>query len=171
MMSKIQGVRNVLLGLALILVAGCAQPDRIVEQSTPTHSTTGPQQPPKQGLAPSTASPITRAQPAEPGDPTEVKLPPFQIKSEDPYTFQARSDLAKRLGLPVDQVQVVSVLHTEFSMQAFFCQIAKERIQRDAPPEMIEGQLILLVVSGKKYEYHVNESNLVFCSRQDKFRP
>ena len=171
MTRKTLSVPNLLLGLVLLVLAACAQPGGIDALPPLAPSPIGHDRIETPELVHSAETPITGAQPTEPGEPEPLKLPAGQNISQDALASRARLDLANRLGLSIDQVQVISVLHTEFSAQAFFCQMAKERITRDAPPEIVEGQLIVLDVAGERYEYHANESNLVFCRQQNKFRP
>jgi hypothetical protein len=75
----------------------------------------------------------------------------------------AREDLARRLRVSVDSITVVVVIGQEFSTDAFYCRKTKDRIAKDAPPEVISGESILLSASGRRYEYHASGQTIVFC--------
>jgi len=168
---RILDLSKLMLGLVLLALAGCAQSDGWDDLPPLAPSPTGAGQPVIQEPASVSPTPGTRVSPKMPDATAQITLPSAQNLAEDEYSSQAKADLANRLGVPVEDVTVISVLHMEFSAQAFFCQMVKERISRDAPPEIIEGQLILLAASGEKYEYHANDNNLIFCRQQNKFRP
>jgi hypothetical protein len=76
---------------------------------------------------------------------------------------KARQDLAQRLGLAVEDVNVTAVIGQEFSANAFNCRKTTERIARDDSSILISGQSILLNASGRRYEYHASEQSVVFC--------
>jgi hypothetical protein len=76
---------------------------------------------------------------------------------------QARQDLAKKLGVPVDHVTVAGVIGNDFSNDAFYCLKGTERIARDDNMATISGQSILLYVAGRRYEYHASDQNVIFC--------
>ena len=103
--------------------------------------------------------------------PVEATLAPLQNAIADPSVSQAMDDLAQRLGITADKISLVSVLRMEFTLQAFYCRAVKERTSRDAPPEIMEGQVILLAAAGKQYEYHANDNEVFFCRQQNKLRP
>lgn len=103
--------------------------------------------------------------------PVQRTLAPLQNAITDLSVSRAMQDLAQRSGVSVEEVSLVSVLQMEFTAQAFYCQKVKERIGREAPPEVIEGQVILLAIAGEKFEYHASGKEIIFCSRQLKLRP
>jgi hypothetical protein len=76
---------------------------------------------------------------------------------------QAREDLARRLGVPVDSVTVDAVIGQEFSIDAFYCRTSKDRISKDESPQVISGQSILLSASARRYEYHGSGTTVIFC--------
>jgi len=75
----------------------------------------------------------------------------------------AKEDLARKLGISVDGITVDAVIGQEFSTDAFYCRTAKGRIAKDAPPEVISGESILLSASGRRYEYHASGQTVIFC--------
>lgn len=80
----------------------------------------------------------------------------FQIET-------ARQDLAQRLGVSIDSITVVAVIGQEFSADAFYCQVTKERIAKEESPQEVSGQSILLSASGRRYEYHASGQTVIFC--------
>ena len=76
---------------------------------------------------------------------------------------QAREDLARRLGVPVDSVTVDAVIGQEFSTDAFYCRTSKDRIARDESPLVMSGQSILLSALAHRYEYHASGETVIFC--------
>jgi len=75
----------------------------------------------------------------------------------------ARQDLARRLGMAVDDITVIVVIGEEFSTNAFYCRTVKERIAREDPPAVISGFSILLKAAGGRYEYHASGQTVIFC--------
>ncbi len=75
----------------------------------------------------------------------------------------ARQDLAQRLGISTDAVQVTAVIGQEFSADAFDCRTSKERVSKDPPLENVAGWSILLSALGRRYEYHASGQTVVFC--------
>ena len=76
---------------------------------------------------------------------------------------QAREDLARRLGVPVESVTVDAVIGQEFSADAFYCRTSKDRIARDESPQVMSGQSILLSALAHRYEYHASGQTVIFC--------
>lgn len=75
----------------------------------------------------------------------------------------AREDLARRLGVPLDSIAVVAVVHQEFPVHAFYCRTMKERISREESLPMVSGESILLSAAGREYEYHASDRTVIFC--------
>ena len=127
-----------------------------------------------------TASPAILAQPAGQAAGPAVPISPTQLMAEnstlggtqvqvpsgDEWSESvelARQDLAHRLGVPVDGVTAAAVIGQEFSTDAFYCRTKKDRIAKDEPPAVITGFIILLHVSGRRYEYHASGPTVLFC--------
>lgn len=73
----------------------------------------------------------------------------------------AREDLARRLGIPVGEVTVVSVVGDEFPASNLGCPCPK---CPELPiPAIVTGQRITLAAQGKSYEYRARRSMVVFC--------
>ncbi len=75
----------------------------------------------------------------------------------------ARRDLAQRLGISIDGVTVAAVIGQEFTSDAFYCRVTKERISKTEPPAVISGSSILLHALGRRYEYHASGQTVLFC--------
>lgn len=75
----------------------------------------------------------------------------------------ARQDLAKRLGVSVESITVTAVIGQEFSTDAFYCHVTKERIAKNESLAVISGLSILLSASGRRYEYHASGETVIFC--------
>jgi len=113
-----------------------------------------------------TAVPTTRAQSGDTQEPPTMSSTPISIPLEpalQQVVTQAREDLARRLGVPVDSVTVDAVIGQEFSAEAFYCRTSKDRIARDESPLVVSGQSILLSVSAHRYEYHASGPTVIFC--------
>jgi len=76
---------------------------------------------------------------------------------------KAKEDLAQRLRISINSITVTAVFGQEFSTDAFYCRVTKERIARDESPAVISGMSILLSASGSRYEYHASGQAVIFC--------
>jgi hypothetical protein len=162
---KTQLFSSILLSLALMFLVGCAQAAQSGEIAPLAPSPTSLEQLVKTEPGQPTETPMIEPAPADSGGPVQLMMPASRDVVDDELVSRAKADLAGRLGIPPDQVTLISVVNMEFTAQAFFCQTVKERITRDVPAEIISGQIILLAAGGEKYEYHVDENNLILCRR------
>jgi hypothetical protein len=122
--------------------------------------------PPESGAQQQTAVPITRTQSGGTQEPPIMSGIPISIPLEpalQQVVIQAREDLARRLGVPVDSVTVDAVIGQEFSTDAFYCRTSKDRISKDVSPLVMSGQSILLSASAHRYEYHASGPTVIFC--------
>jgi hypothetical protein len=127
-----------------------------------------------------TTRPATVGQPTDPPQGSAISIRPTQIITEDKVMSGtpvqpafggestesvklARQDLARRLGVSVDSITVAAVIGQEFSLHAFDCRTAKERISREDSPQVLSGLSILLRGSGRRYEYHASCQTVLFC--------
>jgi len=110
-------------------------------------------------VVPISATQVTVENEAQSG--TQVQ-PPFDDESSESVIL-AKQDLAQRLGVSVDGITVAAVIGQEFSTDAFYCRATKERIPKDDPPAVTSGFIILLNVSGRRYEYHASGQTVLFC--------
>lgn len=108
----------------------------------------------------------TKQKPVEPtrtaineADATAVLL--FDQESES--VRLAIADLSRRLNLAPDEIKMLAVIKSEFTNQAFYCQVSKERTQKEEAPQNMIGETILLEAQAKKYEYHAQAQTIIFC--------
>jgi len=101
--------------------------------------------------------------------PSHVTTQPAMLdqiaRTQSENSEPARKDLAQRLGIPVEEISVLSVIGQEFSKIAFYCQNSKDRIAKVEPEIVISGNVILLEARGNRYEYHVSSQEVVYCRR------
>jgi len=99
----------------------------------------------------------------EPNTPN-AQSTPYSLAGESTETVKfAKDDLARRLGIGTEVIDVVAVIGQEFSADAFYCRVTKARIARDESPATISGETILLSAAGQKYEYHASDETVIFC--------
>ena len=108
---------------------------------------------------PISSTPVTLENKTLSGTPLQ---PPFVDESSESVKW-ASQDLAQRLGVSADGVTVDAVIGQEFSTDAFYCRVTKERIAKTDPPADITGFSILLHASGRRYEYHASGQTVLFC--------
>ena len=124
-------------------------------------SAPGPKPAERQGGASVSNSPTQVATENEAVTGTQVQ-PPFGDDTAESVKV-ARQDLAQRLGVSVESVVVPAVIGQEFSTDAFYCRTTKDRIAKEDSPAVMTGFVILLNVSGRRYEYHASGSTVIFC--------
>ena len=84
-----------------------------------------------------------------------------KMVSPDKAIGSAQEDLAGRLGIPVGDVTVVSVVGDEFPASNLGCPCPK---CPDLPiPALVTGQRMTLAAQGKNYEYRARRGMVVFC--------
>ena len=84
-----------------------------------------------------------------------------KMVSPEKAIASAQEDLARRLGIPVGEVAVVSVVGDEFPASNLGCPCPK---CPELPiPAFVTGQRITLAAQGKRYEYRARGSMVVFC--------
>ena len=153
--------------IVLALQAGCASGVQLAADNStsglssqvPTRTAAIAEEP--TGTQPAPIIPTRVITETKTADDTQVETPSGSESSA--VVTAARQDLAKRLGISVDGIKVSAVIGQEFTSEAFYCQVTKERISKDPPPEAISGFVILLNVSGRRYEYHASGQTVIFC--------
>jgi hypothetical protein len=74
----------------------------------------------------------------------------------------AKADLAKRAGVPADQVTLVSVETKEWSDASLGCPQEGMMYAQVITP----GYLMILAAQGQQYEYHTDQAgNVVLCQK------
>ncbi len=118
------------------------------------------------GVPALTPAPLVPSQPGVKTDKTLLPTSPapLPIAPDLPdVVTRAKQALAANLGISVDSISVVAVIGQEFSTDAFNCRASKERTVKDPAPELILGQTILLIASGRRYEFHASDQTVIFC--------
>jgi hypothetical protein len=84
-----------------------------------------------------------------------------EMVSPEKAIVSAQEDLARRLGIAVEEVTVLSVVGDEFPASNLGCPCPK---CPEVPiPAIVTGQRITLAAQGKNYEYRARRSMVVFC--------
>ena len=146
--------QSLLIVLLLIALTGCVASQTDVKES------------PDLPLPNPTNKPLSTLTPAQPTQGENTINPTLPIPSTsglEGLVEKAKEDLARRLGVSVDNVTVAAVIGQEFSTDAFYCRTSKERIPREEPPLVVSGQSILLRAMGHRYEYHASDQMVIFC--------
>ncbi len=167
------------LTLAGVALAGCAQQGGL----EPVYPTVRPTQTdqrdevataaPLQQAAPATTSTLESAQSPE-ASPAATEIIPSLTpgapaglmdnqQASKEAVEKAKADLAKRFGIPGNEIVVVVTVDQEFTTDGFYCRVTKDRVPRDESPAVISGISILLNASGRRYEYHASGQTVVFC--------
>ena len=120
----------ILLGLA-ILVVGCGS----TGQKTPSTPI---------DLSPT--SEVTSTRPVPAGGSPEASVP----REASAAVNQARQQLSTQTGVPVDQIQVVSVSSVQWPTSALGCPQPGHMYAQVVTP----GYRIILAAAGRTYEYH-----------------
>ena len=155
----------------LASLIGCGPKSRLAPAkggmpSSPQTSTTSP--PMVTGLTGTTPGPETVISPTQDTsanmemNETPGMTPTFGDTARQSVEL-ARQNLAGRLGMPVEDIQVAAVIGQEFTPNAFYCRVSKDRIAKDDTPASISGWSILLGAAGRRYEYHASDQVVVFC--------
>lgn len=92
---------------------------------------------------------------------TQVQTPLPQDVGES--VKWAIEDLAQRLRISVDSVNLEAVIRREFTDDDFYCRTKKNRIAKEESPLTISGWSILLSALGGRYEYHASGQIVLFC--------
>lgn len=119
-------------------------PSTPCETAPPREDTAAVETPP--GRATPSSSPITAT-------------PSFEMTD---IVSRAINDLATRLGVSPDQVEVLSITPDEFPASNLGCGEYGE--QPDRPiPALVTGQRIVLEARGRSYVYHTHGPQVVYC--------
>lgn len=171
-----------LVFLVLIAATGCtpaAAPDNALTPAIPSS-------PVKESAPPITAT-APGATPTTPGDtspidPTPLAYPPPHQTSPlfspletpfqaplDPYWEAAGvelaiADLAGRLEITTDSIEVITISPDEFPGGDMGCPNPKE--PASISPSMVTGYLVVLGAGGESYEYHTRNGRIAYCGKQ-----
>jgi hypothetical protein len=76
---------------------------------------------------------------------------------------RARADLARRLSVPIETVQVVNVSREEVPIDNLRCDNRGKQIPTVSLPAFVNGTEITLRVGDKQYTYYVRGNELIMC--------
>jgi len=141
-------------GLALVSMVSCSPAPFSLPAISVTPLPATPADKPKAVLPT-----VTGAVEPHPSAPISTPLEPALQQ----IVTQAREDLARRVGVPVDSITVGAIIGQEFSTEAFYCRTSKDRIARDESLQVISGYSILLSASARRFEYHASGPTVIFC--------
>ncbi len=132
-----------LMTCSLVLLVACA-----TALPTPSPST----------LPTPTGSPL----PSPSGSDSPLPAPTIPTPRQIDPVESARSDLAQRLGLPVDEIEVRSVERVEMPASAGLGCPGDQSLQ----PGIVLGSEIVLVAGERTFVYRAHAARLVFCGAQ-----
>jgi hypothetical protein len=145
---KVAWINFTIIGYLISILMACTQ---VADPNAPDDMTPSPSD--------STATALI---PPQPGDPTPMKpsLSTAATSGLEGVIRMAREDLAQRLAVSEDQINVVETVEVEWSDSSLDCpQPGMEYLQVITP-----GYRIVLEASGSQYEYHSNrDAYVVYC--------
>ena len=151
---KTKAVLLIILTVTLVVASGCQG----YESPTTPLASPGADEVGPPSVTPVTATPTALIPSRDDRERIEVIR---RMVSPERAITSAREDLARRLGIPVGEVAVVSVVGDEFPASNLGCPCPK---CPELPlPAIVTGQRITLAAQGKHYEYRARGSTVVFC--------
>jgi hypothetical protein len=132
--------------IAGLLATGCAEPPTSPAPGRAPASPTRPASP-----QPNTPSPAAAA----PAKPAALTAGP----ADSEVVSQAKSDLAKRIGVAVGEIKTRSVEEVNWPDASLGCPEPDMMYAQVVTP----GQRIVLEAGDQMYEYHSGGANVVFC--------
>lgn len=153
------------LGLASMGLAACAKasPEGQFENS----ETPAPEnETPLEGTLPTprqSLTPLPSSQPAE-GKRSETQpvIPNTSVEASNPLVKQAKADLAIRLGIDVNKIEIVSVDQVTWPDGGLGCPQPGMYYTQ----VMVEGYQIILRYQGRQYDYRTDASHVFLCENQ-----
>lgn len=140
---RIMRLMPVLALLAAMTLAGCAIPAAGTPAAAPSPG-------PKEGTMPT----------QEQISPLPTPTPGSGPQGANPIAWAAQRDLAQRLGIPEDQVEIVSIEKAEMPVGSLGCGETEGRQNLG----LIIGEEIVLRAQGEEYVYHSDGRRLVPCA-------
>jgi hypothetical protein len=164
-----------LLGTAL---SGCTQPsdqESVNPIDSPVQSHQASTVAPLQQVAPAAAAtlepvgaPDASSTTAKATNALMLKAPTLEVDSmlaSKDAIEKAKADLAQKLDVPPNEIDLVVVIGQQFTSDGFYCRSIEARTSKDAPAVMIAGESILLRAQGDLYEYHAGSQVVTFCRK------
>lgn len=160
--------RSLLATALSLLLLACASagpgpnlPPSPAGQPSPTTepATSQPATPTGQPSPSPTEASTPTPQPTPTPEGTPISQPTLPPEAEQPVRL-AKEDLARKLGIPVEQVKVVKVEAVEWSDTSLGCPESGKMYAQVITP----GYRVTLEAAGITYEYHTDKgSNVVEC--------
>jgi hypothetical protein len=167
------------LALAVAVLAGCGPQSGfqaeypIVQPTRTAHPDGAATAAPMQQAAPAGTTTLESAQtleaPATATEATSSFSPGAPAGTADTrqasneVVEKAKADLAKKLGIPANEITLVLVIGQEFTPDGFYCRTIKGKISKEEPTVVISGEAILLKAQARRYEYHADGQAVTFC--------
>jgi hypothetical protein len=160
----------------LLIVAGLAVgcgPAEAPDSSSPTalqqprspvvtvHSLEAPEPTATTGEVPTFRSPWTPVSPTMKLQPNQS--PSASVLGSDRAVSQAITDLAERLGVEPNGVEVIRVSTDEFPSQNLGCPSLGDKTPSPVQPAFVTGWEIVLAADGQEYLYRAHAGVVVFC--------
>lgn len=170
---------------AALMMAACTpvNPSQDIPPLTPAEAQSAPQSnqplPVATGLPTEISAPDTGAattslpqeivEPVSPVSPVPRGVEPAVAPADKPPVpgseaalAAAKADLAKRIGIPADQITLVSMEAKEWSDASLGCPQEGMMYAQVITP----GYLMILAASGQQYEYHTDQAaHIVLCQK------
>ncbi|MBN1148428.1 MAG: hypothetical protein JXA78_14305 [Anaerolineales bacterium] len=149
------GATLLLLIFSLLLATGCGRPPTPPAVTTPPKANATAQ--PYPAAIPPASRPSDQAPVVAPGS-EPVASPAF---SYDELGRKAQTELAARLNIPLQSIQIIRIVPDEFQASYLGCPAPW---QTPLPlPAIVSGQTIILEANEVRYTYHARRGQLVFC--------
>ncbi len=157
-------IRLIIIGLGLFVLVGCDQ-GLISNDDAPTHSSPTNSSP---SLTATLLNNETPAPPSQTPRKTDISSAPTP---SDPtmqgLVEQAKADLARRLSVPADQIELIEAIRVDWPDSSLGCpEPGGEYLH-----VWIVGELIRLRVDGRVYEYHSGQNRPPFLCQPTKKAP
>ena len=117
-------------------------------------------------VAPPSATPVltaTTALTATFSSPPVLPLQPGGVPTPGSGAERAVADLAARLGVETETIDVVRITADDFPAQNLGCPLTGGKEPEPVQPAFVMGQEIVLAVGEQQYVYHARGSVVVFC--------
>ena len=148
-------VYHILL-LVVALLVGCSETQVPASPLSPVAS-------PSATPLPNTPSPATTPLTATFSSPPVLPLQPGRVPVPGSGAERAVADLAARLGVEPETIEVVRITADDFPAQNLGCPLPGGKKPEPVQPAFVMGQEIVLAVGEQQYVYRARGSMVVFC--------
>jgi hypothetical protein len=155
-------IENWLFTVALLL-ASCVRTTPSILETTISPCTTPRATPPLRPDEVTTSAPDSTPS-TTPSQPDHH--PTISAQNTEPVVARAIADLAARLDVDVNTVEVISIRADEFPIQNLGCPSTKGKEPEPVQPAFVTGREITLAVGDRRYTYRTHGGMLVFCEQK-----